>query len=180
MTPKSRPKNSTLAPVLRGEGWGEGRMGSCCFRGPARWSRPRLRVQRGGPAARRALAAVELALLLPMLVFVFVVAVDWARIFHYSLMLTNAARQGAVYGANLNATATSPYTGVQQAALAEVSGLSPQPTVTSATGSDASGNPYIDVTVAWQFSTMTSFPGVPSPVNLTRKVRMRVAPLVPY
>ena len=133
--------------------------------------------------SRRAMAALELALLLPMLVFLFVIAFDWARIFYYSVTLTNAARQGAIYGANLNPTATSPYTSVAQAAMAErgVQALTPSPTITSTTGGSATlGTNYIEVTVTWPFSTVTSFPGVPSPVLLTRTVRMRVAPTLPY
>jgi Flp pilus assembly protein TadG len=177
-----RTKRSRPSPSRKGSGvfFGHG----LCHENqplPEKDSRPRVNPRKHhSRAVRRAVAALELALILPMLVFVFVIAVDWARVFYYSVALTNAARQGAIYGANLNATAQSPYTSVQQAALAEASGLTPQPTVTSTNGLDAAGTPYIEVTVAWQFSTVTSFPGVPSPVNLTRKVRMQVAPLVPY
>jgi hypothetical protein len=65
------------------------------------------------------------------------------------------------------------------AALADCPNLQPQPTVTSTSGTDAAGNPYVDVTVAWNFSTITNFPGVSKAVTLSRTVRTRVAPNLP-
>ncbi len=123
---------------------------------------------------RRGAAAVELAALLPFIAFLFVVAIDFARVFYYAQIIENCARNGAVYGSNLT-TAQSPYSSLQQAALAEAANLTPQPTVTSTTGNDAAGNAYVRVTVAWQFQTVTGFPGIPSTVNLSRTVQMRVA-----
>src|SRR6516162_4869394 len=49
---------------------------------------------------RRALACTELALLLPFLGFLFVVAVDFARIFYYVVTLNNCCRNGAYYAAD--------------------------------------------------------------------------------
>ena len=125
-------------------------------------------------ACRRGAAAVELALLLPFLMFVFVITIDFARVFYYSQTLANCARNGAVYSSNL-VTAQSPYTSVEQAARADAANLSPQPTVTSSTGTDAAGNPFVKVTVTWDFHTIASFPGVPNTVNLSRSSQMRVA-----
>lgn len=124
---------------------------------------------------RRGVAAVELAVLLPLLVFLFVIAVDFARIFYYSQTIENCARNGAIYASNLT-SAQSPYSSIQDAALADAGDLNPQPTVTSTNGTDASGNPYVEVTVSWQFQSVTNFPGIPNTVNLTRTVQMRVAP----
>lgn len=140
-------------------------------------------ISAGGPRhkcrSRRGAASVELAVLLPFLMFVFVIAVDWGRVFYFSQTVTNAARQGAIYGSDPVAAAESPYKSVQEAALAECTNLTPPPTVTSTNGVDGAGNPYIEVTVTWQFSTVTNFPGVGSGVNLSRTVRMRVAPTTP-
>src|SRR5437879_1376247 len=46
---------------------------------------------------RRAVAAVELAILLPFLFFLFVVSVDYCRIFYYDVTLENCSRNGAYY-----------------------------------------------------------------------------------
>src|SRR5580704_16799992 len=48
----------------------------------------------------RAAATVELAILLPVLMFLFVVAVDYARIFYDAITVENCARNGAYYISN--------------------------------------------------------------------------------
>src|ERR1700677_382614 len=48
-------------------------------------------------AARRGAAAVELALLLPVLVFCSMMAVDFARVAYVQVTLQNCARNGALY-----------------------------------------------------------------------------------
>jgi Flp pilus assembly protein TadG len=130
-------------------------------------------------ARRRGVAAVELAVVLPFLAFLFVIAVDYGRIFYYSLTVENCARNGALYGSDPLAASQSPYKSISEAALADASNLSPQPTVSSRNGADPAGNSYVEVTVSWQFSTITNYPGVPSVTTLSRTVRMRVAPTTP-
>jgi Flp pilus assembly protein TadG len=119
-----------------------------------------------------------LAILLPFLAFLFVVAVDFCRVFYMSLTLANCARNGALYAADPLTAAESPYPNYTAAALADAGNLSPTPTVTSASGTDANG-PYVEVTVACPFQTITNYPGVPSTVNLTRTTRMRTFPNTP-
>jgi Flp pilus assembly protein TadG len=125
---------------------------------------------------RRGAAAVEFALLLPFLLFLFVVAVDYSRVFYYTQVIENCARNGALYACDPKAPANYLYSSVQQAALADAGNLNPQPTVTSTTGTDSAGNAYVAVTVAWQFKTTTGYPGVPNTINLSRTVQMRQAP----
>lgn len=112
--------------------------------------------------------------MLPFLGFLFVIAVDFGRVFYYSQIVTNCAHNGALYGSDPTAAAQSPYTSIQQAALATASNLSPPPTVKSANGTDSGGNAYVKVTAAWRFRTVTKFPGIPNSVNLSRTVQMRV------
>jgi hypothetical protein len=128
---------------------------------------------------RRAVAAVELAFLLPFLCFLFVVAVDFARVFYFSVTIANCARNGALYESDPYARAQSPYKNVTEAALADASNLNDplNPSkVNSTTGIDANGYPYVEVTVLYKFKTITNFPGIPGTVDLNRTVRMRVAP----
>jgi Flp pilus assembly protein TadG len=127
---------------------------------------------------RHGAATVELAILAPFLAFVFVIAVDWARIFYDSIVVTNCARNGALYLSDPYTLTLSPYNDVKQAALADAQNLSPSPNVTSANGTDSSG-PYVEVTVSYQFQTITNFPGVPANTNIVRTVRMSVAPQFP-
>jgi Flp pilus assembly protein TadG len=149
------------------------------------------------PVPRRGAAAVELAILLPFLAFMFVIAVDWARIFYYSIAVTNCARNGALYMSQQQSakTTTAPYTDsayvnlyvnsanpVTDAALADAPDLTPAPTVTSTTGSDSYG-PYAEVTVSYPFKTVTNFSlgsfWVPSSNTVQRTVRMYVPPETP-
>lgn len=143
---------------------------------------------------RRGAAAVELAILLPVLMFIWVVSVDWARIFYYSITLEYSCRDGAYFGSNYtnvpyaydtNGNGTADSSEIQAAALGETSNLSPAPTVTvgydtAYNGTYASttptGNNYIKVTVTYTFTTVTNFPGVPSSTVLTRSARMAMAP----
>jgi Flp pilus assembly protein TadG len=131
-----------------------------------------------GQAQRPAAAAVELALLLPLLAFLMVIAIDFGRLFYFSLTVMNCARNGAVYGCDPTTAMNSPYTSVQDAALSDAPNLSPQPTVSSQIVADSDGS-HIEVTVTYQFSTITSYPGVPSSLNLARTVKMRMVPNVP-
>jgi Flp pilus assembly protein TadG len=54
---------------------------------------------------RTAAATVELAVLLSFLAFLFVIAVNFARIFYYSQVVENCARQGALYASDPKAPA---------------------------------------------------------------------------
>jgi Flp pilus assembly protein TadG len=147
--------------------------------------------------ARRGAQAVEFAILLPFLAFMFVIVIDWARIFYYSIAVTNCARNGAMYMAQQQSArpTTSPYTDsglvnlyvnsktpVSDAALADASDLTPTPTVSTNTGSDTYG-PYVEVTVSYPFQTVTSFSVwnflVPSSTNVTSTCRMYVPPETP-
>jgi Flp pilus assembly protein TadG len=128
------------------------------------------------------MAMTELAFLLPVLLLMFVIGADFARIYHYSVVLENCARAGALWATDPSTSSyatsatgiTSPYTTVTQAALAEAPNLTPAPTVTSST----SGG-YVTVTVTWTFKTITQYAGVPSSVNLSRSVQMKIPPVTP-
>jgi Flp pilus assembly protein TadG len=133
---------------------------------------------RSGGRRRRAAAAVELAILLPFLVFVFVAGVDFARVFYHCTTLTNCARNGALYGST-DPTHAADTAGIQAAALADASNLSPAPGVTSAAGTDADGHPCVQVTVTYTFRMLTNYAGIPSAIDLSRTVQMRVAPVLP-
>jgi Flp pilus assembly protein TadG len=137
------------------------------------------RTRGAGRPPRRGVAAVELALLLPLLAFLFIVAVDYARLFYFSLTVQNCARNGAMYASDPTGAIQSPYASTEQAALSDAGNLSPTPTVTSRTVTDSTGT-YAEVTVTYQFKTITSYPGIPNTVNLTRTVKMRMTRDVPY
>jgi Flp pilus assembly protein TadG len=127
---------------------------------------------------RRGTSAVELAVVAPFLVYMVCIAVDFARAYRHSQVVTSAARNGALYGCDTPAKAADT-AGITQAALSEATDLNPPPTVTIQQGVDAANNPYIQVTVSCQFQTITRFPGVPTNVTVSRTCQMRVCPLKP-
>ncbi len=136
-------------------------------------------MQRRGHEPRRGAAAVELAVLLPFLSLLFVIAIDWSRLFYASVVVDNCARNGAVYASDPYAQAQSPYVSISAAALADAPDLSPQPTITSASGVDGNGRSYVDCTVTYTFNTLTNFPGVPRSTVIARTVRAYQAPRLP-
>jgi Flp pilus assembly protein TadG len=121
---------------------------------------------------------VELALLLPLLGFLFVIALDYSRVFYFTMVVTNCARNGALYGSQ-NPTTANDTSGIQTNALQDSGNLSSQSlTVTSKTDSTTSPT-YVDVTVSYPFTTITNYPGVPNSTNIVRTVRMAVTPWTP-
>ena len=128
---------------------------------------------------RSGAVVVEMAILLPLLVLIFVLAADFARIFYFSLTLQNCARAGALYAYDPAAAAESPFLSVTEAARSDAVNLNPQPTITQSNGTDASGRSYVDVTAAYPFSPIAAIPPIPNQVNLTRTVRMYVAQATP-
>src|SRR5437867_2520346 len=90
---------------------------------------------------RRAVAAVELAIVLPFLAFMFCVAVDFCRIFYYTQIVTTGARNGALYLADPNGPTVSHYSSLEAAARADApdTTIAGQLTVTSTSGTDTAG-----------------------------------------
>jgi Flp pilus assembly protein TadG len=132
---------------------------------------------------RRGVEAVELAFIAPFLALLFVITVDFARVFYYQQTINDCARNGALYGANLHSYQEtgwiSPYNDATSVAVADGATLNPpldsnQVTVTNGTGSD--GNPNVTVTISYPFTTVTQFPGLGSTLKLTATCKMRVAP----
>jgi Flp pilus assembly protein TadG len=128
--------------------------------------------------ARRGIASTELALLLPFLCTLFVVTIDYSRIFYYSVTVTNCARNGAVYG-SANTTCALDSTGITSAAQMDAGNLNTKlMQVTPKTDSNTSPT-YVDVTVTYPFTTLTKYPGIPNSVTLSRTIRAQVVPWVP-
>lgn len=130
---------------------------------------------------------IELALLLPFLLLLFVGAVDLGRLYFMCVEVTGAAQAGALYGVQ-NPNDTS---GMQSAAAAGASSLSGVSTTATygcecSDGSSASASctstpactynyvNYVDVVSRVQYQPIFNYPGLPSTMTLTRETRMRV------
>jgi Flp pilus assembly protein TadG len=129
-------------------------------------------------AARPGSVAVELAILLPMLMFLAVIGVDYARVFNRTLILETASRNAAFYACQ-DSTNAANTAGIQAVAQRDLTDVSPTPTVTSSTYMGTDGFMHVKVTVSMTFTTVTNFPGVPYQSNLSRTTDMRVCPKTP-
>ena len=128
---------------------------------------------------RRGAAIVEMAIVLPLLIFCVAAGADYARIFYYSTTVANCALNGATYASRSSYDASSPYQSLTAAALADATDLSPAPTVASTTGVDANGNSYVEVTVTYPFQTVVSWGMVPGETDVSGTVRMLKVPDTP-
>jgi GTP-binding protein EngB required for normal cell division len=128
------------------------------------------------PAHSRRLrvAALELAVLAPLLALLFVMTIDFARIFSYQFVLNNCARNGGFFGSNLRSYQETgevqPYDDIVGVTMADGTVLNSPLTasqVTTATGTGSDGNPNVTVNINYPFTLVTNFPGIPNTFNLT-------------
>jgi Flp pilus assembly protein TadG len=136
-------------------------------------------MQRRYCKVRRGVAAVELAVLLPFLMFVFVIAVDFSRVFYFSIVVASCARNGAIYG-SADAAHALGRADIQIASQADAKyNLNLSQLIVSSTTDNPSNPTWVQVTVTYPFTTVTKYPGVPSQMTLTRTVQMQVVPATP-
>jgi Flp pilus assembly protein TadG len=127
------------------------------------------------PGRRKAAALVELALILPLFAFILVAATDFARIYYIFVTVTDCARNGALYACQNSTQANPAYTtATTAAAVADASNLSPTPTVSAPAFSTINSIHHVTVSVTYNFTPIIPFPGIPSPVAVTRSFTMRV------
>jgi Flp pilus assembly protein TadG len=165
------------------------------------WFSTMMRTRKAG--RRPAAATVEFAVLLPFLLFLAVIATDWARLLYYTITIEACARNGAMYASDAEVAYKSPYPNVQTAALAEAPSLKTGATTSTTTTSgatktttyynasgawcakvsttsttDSTGHAAVICTVEVPFQTFSNFPGVPKAQTLTRTCTMRMAELL--
>jgi Flp pilus assembly protein TadG len=136
---------------------------------------------------------LELALITPLLLSLLIGVIEFGRYAYYSILVANAARAGAQYGAQNVATAADTpgiinaasndgqnlaaltINAVQECGCTGSALSSPCP-VTGATGCASPGHPlvYVQVTVSATINSMFNYPGIPRSLPLTSTVTMRV------
>lgn len=135
-------------------------------------------MRRTTRTGRKGAAIVEFAVLIPFLLYLCIVAADWARLMYFSQCVNDCARSGALWASDDEVRMKSRHTTVTAAALAESPGLSPTPTVNQTDTVNGTGETtWVTVTVAMQFETISNFPGVPQSQTVSRSVRAKVAPM---
>jgi Flp pilus assembly protein TadG len=133
----------------------------------------------GRTEARRGVAAAELAIVLPFLMLMFGVAIDFCRVFYASQTVQNCAYAGALYASSTvspRPALSTPSQAAQDAALAE--GVSLNPALSSANISTTINNGMATTTVTYNFSFIMPLMG--NSITITRSVTMQVVPQGPY
>jgi Flp pilus assembly protein TadG len=130
-------------------------------------------------ADRSGAAAVEFAIILPLLVTIVFGALDFGRFAYTYIAVTNAARAGAGFASFHHYTVTTQPVWVQQTTDTVLTELGDQfdaskvqvlpPTVSV----DADGMRRVRVEVRYPFETVTSWPLIPNAVTLGRAAEMR-------
>jgi len=131
----------------------------------------------------RGVAAVELATLLPVILFLAMAAIDFARVVSVLVTLQNCARNGALYEFYKAAGFTLPsgWTSLSTAVSADAGNLTLN-TPTAATPSPPlATNNYVTVTVSASFSpigypALHGLPSIPGTITLTQSVSMPMPP----
>lgn len=144
-------------------------------------------------------ALVELAISLPLLAIILVGTIDFGRAFRTAMIVTNAARAGAQWGARTQSsaadltgmqtkatdvlglnglTAASPPAAARWCECATDGGTFSSVLCTSTTTCPSGQHLVISVSVTATstFSMISPFPGLPASVTISRGARMRVAP----
>ncbi len=133
---------------------------------------------------------IEMAILTPFLLLVLLGSTDFARVAYHAITLANAARAGAQF-ATFSSVAAFNTAGIKAAADLEAENIGTItvasnlycrcPTGTTVVSCTVGTCPasavkelYIDVTASRTFTTLVTWPGVPSPIALSRTATMRV------
>ena len=160
------------------------------------WVRDRLRILRSESGQ----SLIELALLTPLLMVLLFGTVEMGRYAYIDILVANAARAGAAYGAE-SLPQSVDTAGIQAAAFNDfqnngfpTSNLNPVQSSTTC-GCDSSGTftaavsctgtgagtcasghwvVVVSVTVSGKFDAMFKFPGIPTPLNMSHTATQRV------
>jgi len=140
------------------------------------------------PPSEAGSAAVEMALLSPLLVLILLGTIDFGRLFYDGITVASAARAGVQYGAR-SPSKSGDVVGIQQAALADaidMNGVSVtvEQYCECANGSSVNCNSdcgvfdrnpqvYVRVRAQKTFRTLFPYPGIPHTVDINQEAVMR-------
>jgi len=136
----------------------------------------------------RGSAAVEFAIVTPLLIYLLIGLVDVGRSMYYGIVAEHAARAAVQYGSQTVYTALDPV-GTANVARQDAQGLSltvGTPTIQCVMGGNTITCPtpstavpttlayYIQVQVTGTFHPLVAYPGIPSSVPITATATMRL------
>ncbi len=139
---------------------------------------------RSNPSTRRGAAAVELAVVLPFLLLLLLLVIDFGRVF-YGSQTVSVCSQGGVFHESFRSDAIglneSPYATYRDAAAADGQNLNLKPTedISAQYGTATDGNPMVGVSTTYRLSTVSGALPIPDTYDVKRTVWMREVPLTP-
>jgi hypothetical protein len=128
--------------------------------------------------SRRGAALVETAIILPILIVLIGIAIDYSRIVYGNVVLSGTARNGAIYEFDPMNTTESNYTSYSNCALADATNMTSTVTVTE-TVTTTDGNTNVMVNANTSFSTISSWLILPQTRSVDRAITIRKAQLTP-
>jgi Flp pilus assembly protein TadG len=131
-------------------------------------------------------AVIELAMMTPLLVLLLLCAFDFGRVFHAAMSVSGAAHAGANYGAQ-SIIRVMDFTGMENTALQHAPGMGISASATricrcagtaaavscTTTCATPPMRVYASVTATRTFTTAVDYPGIPTPIAITRTAEMR-------
>lgn len=130
---------------------------------------------------------VELALVLPLFLLILFPAVDLGRAFYASIEVASAAHAGAIHGLanpnDVNGMVSAAKAGISNLSNISVSasyacecsdGTSVSPSCSTIPTCAYNYVTYVDVIATVGYSPMFGYVGLPSSMNISREVRLRV------
>jgi Flp pilus assembly protein TadG len=129
---------------------------------------------------RRGAAAVEFALVLPILALLLVAGIDFGRVLYHAQTIENCARNGALYKSDPASPLLRKYADYRECAIADGSNLVPALTVDNVTVTSDAKESTVSVTVSYEVEMLCSYLKFNNDkVKLEKTVTMRVLPLTP-
>jgi Flp pilus assembly protein TadG len=126
---------------------------------------------------QRGAAAVEFALVLPLLLTLVLGSIDWGWFFFIDQLVTNAAREGARAGSVLpprpTSTASQAEDAAEQAASAYLTRATLAPKGVAASFTTVDGTDAIQVTITYPVGSLTGFLSALMPANAVATAVMR-------
>jgi len=134
-------------------------------------------LPRGKQRRRRGAAAIECAIILPVLATIVFGCVDFGRFAHSYIAVSNAARAGAGFASfhPFTATTQAAWERKTHEAITEEFGDLLQAEKLSIVGPTivATGQRRVQVGVTYNFETFLQWPGIPSTMEVGHTVEMR-------
>jgi len=127
---------------------------------------------------RRGTALVEAAVVLPVMILLIGIAVDYGRIYYSTVTLSGSSRNGAMYEFDPYSYDESNYTSYTTAAQSDASNLGTNVTFSKST-STVSGTTTVTIQSNSTFRMLSSWYFLPNQTSINRTIAIRQVQLVP-